>query len=232
MDRGLLTRATEGTDAPTPGYLYLDIAKNAASSPVACQEIATFLTRRLQTKKNHNVKYKCLKVIAKTAESPVTRGQFKRAICQDPTAVAAIKEALNFRGPPDPARGDEIYQRVRTTAKEALDAIYSDTPAAVGGGVSSSYGSSSYAGGGGSGMPAPGGPRKMEGIGNPRFKDPRLEPQGPDLANMTIGELAKEAGSTIVGMIRDPLAKNVDVGQPSHTSRVGSVSEILHETAV
>jgi hypothetical protein len=36
----------------------------------------------------------------------------------------AIKECLQFRGPPDPLRGDEIYRRVRDAAKEALDAIF------------------------------------------------------------------------------------------------------------
>jgi hypothetical protein len=35
-----------------------------------------------------------------------------------------IKECLQFRGPPDPLRGDEIYQRVRDAAQEALDAIF------------------------------------------------------------------------------------------------------------
>lgn len=31
---------------------------------------------------------------------------------------------IEFRGPPDPLRGDEIYRRVRDAAKEALDAIF------------------------------------------------------------------------------------------------------------
>jgi hypothetical protein len=29
-----------------------------------------------------------------------------------------------YKGPPDPLRGDEIYKRVRDAAKEALDAIF------------------------------------------------------------------------------------------------------------
>eukprot|EP00542_Grammatophora_oceanica_P011793 CAMPEP_0194045190 /NCGR_PEP_ID=MMETSP0009_2-20130614/16554_1 /TAXON_ID=210454 /ORGANISM="Grammatophora oceanica, Strain CCMP 410" /LENGTH=125 /DNA_ID=CAMNT_0038689969 /DNA_START=48 /DNA_END=422 /DNA_ORIENTATION=+ len=125
MDRTLLSRATDSSDAPTPGYLYVDIAKNAASSPVACQEMAQYLCRRLQNKQSPNIKFKVLKVICKTAQSPQTRGHFQRAISQDASAVSAIKAALQFRGPMDPARGDEPNQRVRTAAKEALDAIYS-----------------------------------------------------------------------------------------------------------
>ena len=164
MDRTLLARATENSDAPTPGYMYLDIAKNAASNPQTCAEIAKYLTGRLASKNNSNIKYKCLKVIAKTAVSPYLRGQFKRCLSQDPQAMAAIKDATQFRGPPDPVRGDQPYQKVRDAAKEALDAVYSDTPASdpsSGGApfatsVSSSYGPSAGGGGGYGGAP-PGG---------------------------------------------------------------------------
>lgn len=219
MDRQLLNRATDGSDAPTPGYLYLDIAKNASSSPMACQEIATFLTRKLANKQNANIKWKCLKVISKTAES-VGRGQFKRAVAQDQSAVAAIRLATNFRGPPDPVRGDEPYNRVRLAAKECLDIIYSDTPAqteqspyASASQMSNTYGapshqqpSPSYNGGGG-GMPTPGSGRRMEGIGNPMFSDPRLEPQ----PKTNLEAIIKDVGESFVGMIKDPLARNVDV---------------------
>lgn len=245
MDRSLLSRATESTDAPTPGYLYVDIAKNAASSPSACTDIAQYLTRRLSTKQNHNVKYKCLKVIAKTALSPSTRGLFKRCICQDPSMVSAIKEALQFRGPPDPARGDEIYERVRTAARETLDAIYSDTPqqqqqstsqSGFGGGgnmmgsaASASYASSPYASSGGGGGGAGSGARKMEGIGNPMYKDPRLEQPQPG-GNMTVGNIMKEAGETLVGMIKDPLARHVGVANSNvpQYANSGSVSTMTY----
>eukprot|EP00591_Stephanopyxis_turris_P002136 CAMPEP_0195525516 /NCGR_PEP_ID=MMETSP0794_2-20130614/25994_1 /TAXON_ID=515487 /ORGANISM="Stephanopyxis turris, Strain CCMP 815" /LENGTH=813 /DNA_ID=CAMNT_0040655995 /DNA_START=180 /DNA_END=2621 /DNA_ORIENTATION=- len=223
MDRQALSRATESTDSPTPGYLYIDIAKNCAASPVAAREIIQFLTKRLSSKQSHNVKYKCLKVFAQVAHSPVTRGQFKREVCTNQEAVKAIKEALNFRGPPDPLRGDEIYERVRTAAKETLDAIYSDTPTPEpshggggggGGGMSSSYGSSNNYGGpvaGGSG----GGGKTMEGIGNPMFKDPRLEQsQGRGIGKMTLGDVANVAKETVVGMIKDPLARNVNHSPP------------------
>jgi len=226
MDRQLLNRATDGTDAPTPGYMYIDIAKNASSSPMACQEIATFLTRKLANKQNANIKWKCLKVITKTAEA-VSRGQFKRAVAQDQSAVASIRLATNFRGPPDPVRGDEPYNRVRQAAKECLDVIYSDTPTTAdaspyssgGGGMSNTYGApphsqppSSYGGqggggGGGGGMPPGGGGRRMEGIGNPMFSDPRLEPQ----PNNNFEAIIKDVGESFVGMIKDPLARNVDV---------------------
>jgi hypothetical protein len=222
MDRQLLARATENSDAPTPGYMYMDIAKNAASNPAICSDIAKYLTGRLAAKNNPNIKFKCLKVISKTATSPYLRGLFKRCLAQDPQAMAAIKEALQYRGPPDPVRGDQPYERVRTAAKEALDAVYSDTPAESSGApfatsTSASYapsphqqggygGQSSYGGGGGGG----GGGGRIEGIGNPMFKDPRLEPNTGNLGNMSIKDVVKEAKATVVGMIQDPLARNVE----------------------
>jgi hypothetical protein len=227
MDRQLLARATENSDAPTPGYMYLDIAKNAASNPQTCVEIAKYLTGRLASKNNSNVKYKCLKVIAKTALSPYLRGQFKRCLAQDPQAMAAIKDATQFRGPPDPVRGDEPYEKVRNAAKEALDAVYSDTPPSSdpsGGGapyttsLSSSYGHST--GGGYGGVSLPPGGRRMEGIGNPMFKDPRLEPQPQGFGNMTVNDIVSEAKSTVIGIIKDPLARNLDI---QVNNRVGSM---------
>jgi len=209
-NRSALSRATESTDAPTPGYLYIDIAKSAASSPAATRDTLQYLIRRLQNSKNHNVKFKCLKVLQKTAESNFTRGQFKREICLDNDATKAIKACVQFLGIPDPVRGDEIYMRVRTAAKDCLDTIYSDTPSSEG-----MFGSSSNAGlvgasssmgmGGGKSM---GGGNSMEGIGNPMFSDPRLGEE-KTIKNMTVSEVASTFGETIVGMIKDPLAKNV-----------------------
>ena len=224
MDRQLLARATENSDAPTPGYMYLDIAKNAAGNPQTCADIAKYLTGRLASKNNSNVKFKCLKVISKTAVSPYLRGQFKRCLSQDPNAMSAIKDATQFRGPPDPVRGDEPYDKVRKAAKEALDNVYSDTSASdpsMGGGggsfassVSGSYGNPAGAGGGyGGASPGGGGgggPRRMEGIGNPMFKDPRLEPE-QSMANMSMNTIVSEARSTVIGMIKDPLARNSTV---------------------
>ena len=153
MDRNALSRATEATSAPTPGYLYVDISKNAATSPQTSLEIVKYLSRRLTTKSNPNVKHKCLRVLTKVATDPLNRGMFKRAVVQDHEAVAAIKACLTFRGPPDAARGDQPYEQVRQAAKECLDAVYSDTPSSTAG-----------VGGGGGAMGGAGG-MSMQGIG-------------------------------------------------------------------
>ena len=221
-----LQRATESTDAPTPGYLYQDIAKSVASSPVANSETVSYLSKRLTSKGNHNVKYKSLKVIQMVSLNPITRGQFKRVVCQDLTCVAAIKECLNYRGPPDPVHGDELYARVRNQAKETLDAIYSDTPSSEqapynNNSVSSAVSNSGYGNpAAGSAVPPanPGmpGAKKMEGIGNPMFKDPRQQKEPNDLGSMTIGDVLSAAKDGFMGIIKEPFAGkvgNADTGR-------------------
>ena len=218
--RSLLARATEGTDAPTPGYLYVDLAKIATGNPAACQDMSKYLSGRLATKNNSNIKFKCCKVIAKLCEQ-VPRNAFRRCVSQDHEAITAIKEAMNYRGAMDPVRGDEPNNRVRIAAKEALDAVYNEAPSSEmsgggaggygsAGGIPSSYGSAPHAPGGGySGGGAAAGPRRMEGIGNPRYSDPRSDPRyDPD--NPTgIKGVVREAGEIISGMIKDPLARNI-----------------------
>ena len=49
------------------------------------------------------------------------RPEFKKDIGRN---LEPIKECLQFKGPPDPLRGDEIYKRVRDLAKETLEAIF------------------------------------------------------------------------------------------------------------
>ena len=47
MDRSLLSRATDSSEAPTPGYMYNDIAKNAATNPATTVEVAKKLNHQL-----------------------------------------------------------------------------------------------------------------------------------------------------------------------------------------
>jgi hypothetical protein len=173
---------------------------------------------------------KCCKVLAKLCEN-VPRNQFRRVLAQDAQAVSAIKAALQFRGPLDPLQGDAKNEAVRVAAREALDAVYSqaaDTTMAGGGGmggmggmggISSSYGASPHAGGGGG---AAAGGRRMEGIGNPMFADPRLAPAQSSTMPEGLPPALKEAGEIIVGMIRDPLARNVGQQQYQHNMNVPS----------
>jgi hypothetical protein len=224
--RNLLARATEGTDAPTPGYIYIDLAKAATGNPTACQDMAVYLTRRLASKTNPNIKHKCCKVIARLCDD-VPRNGFRRCVAQDHVSVTAIKESMHFRGTPDPVRGDEPNQKVRIAAKECLDAVYREAPMTEpsggggggfsgGGGVPSSYGGPPHGGGGGGGNTLQ---SRMQGIGNPQFTDPRLEANRHE--NHGFSSVVKEAGEVIVGMIKDPLARNIpEVPRHGHSGNL------------
>ncbi|RLN15249.1 hypothetical protein BBJ28_00023805, partial [Nothophytophthora sp. Chile5] len=141
MDKALLTRATSKDDAPTPGYLYGEIARMTQHSYDTCSKVQEFLISRVKNK-HHTVKYKALQVIKHVCREG--RVDFKREMQKH---IPTIKECLQFRGVPDPLKGDEYYRRVRDTAKDCLDAIY-DTDNAPGLG--------------GMGMSA-----RIQGVGNP-----------------------------------------------------------------
>ncbi|EJK69195.1 hypothetical protein THAOC_09579, partial [Thalassiosira oceanica] len=82
MDKNALSRATDSSSAPTPGYLYNDIARSLVT-PMACAETCNYLVGRLGKSSVH-VKRKSLKVLAKVAASPASRGMMKRTVVQNP----------------------------------------------------------------------------------------------------------------------------------------------------
>ncbi|CAH0516814.1 unnamed protein product [Peronospora belbahrii] len=125
MDKAVLTRATSKDDTPTPGYLYGEIARMTQHSYETCNKVQDFLISRVKNK-HHTVKYKALQVIKHVCREG--RVDFKREMQKH---IPTVKECLQFRGVPDPLKGDEYYRRVRESAKECLDAIY-DTDNAPG----------------------------------------------------------------------------------------------------
>ncbi|CAH0490638.1 unnamed protein product [Peronospora farinosa] len=133
MDKALLTRATSKDDTPTPGYLYGEIARMTQHSYETCMKVQDFLIARVKKNKHHTVKYKALQVIKHVCREG--RVDFKREMQKH---IPTIKECLQFRGVPDPLKGDEYYRRVRESAKDCLDAIYDtdNTPGLSGMGMS------------------------------------------------------------------------------------------------
>ena len=102
MDVSMLKDATSVDDSPTPGYMLADIAKQTLSSYTACSALIEFLMKRV-TNTNYNIKYKSLVIIRHVCRTG--RAEFKREMARN---VEPIKECLQFRGPPDVLRGDEI----------------------------------------------------------------------------------------------------------------------------
>jgi hypothetical protein len=204
MDRSALSRATDSTSAPTPGYLYNDIAKTL-TSPQVCTDTLTYLLSRL-AKNNPHIKKKVLKVLSKIVVHPTSRGMMKRTVVHTPIAISAIKDAIAYRGTMDAINGDTFNAEVRDCAKECLEIVYSDagevtttttlsngmlgnSSSSNAGYLGGGYGNNSSNNGGGygapmggaSGLPLPGGSSSkattgsgMQGIGNPMFADPRL----------------------------------------------------------
>ncbi|RLN99679.1 hypothetical protein DYB28_000214 [Aphanomyces astaci] len=127
MDKNVLARATEDSDSPTPGYLYGEIARMTQHSFDTCLKVQEYLIGRLK-KNKPNIKYKALQVIKHICREG--RQEFRREMQKH---VPTVKEALQFRGPPDPLRGDEYYRRVRDAAKDCLDAIFDTNVNAVAG---------------------------------------------------------------------------------------------------
>lgn len=118
MDKGLLNEATSADDTPTPGYMLNEISRLTVANYQACVQLIEFLNARLR-KNNHNVKFKCLMIIKHVCRTG--RADFKKEMGRN---LDPVKDCLQYKGPPDPLRGDEIYKRVRDAAKEALDAIF------------------------------------------------------------------------------------------------------------
>ena len=117
------------------------------SSYTACTQLQEYLVGRL-SKKSHNTKFKALLIIKTVCRTG--RAEFKRDMARN---TDAIKECLQFKGPPDPLRGDEFYRRVRDMAKETLDAIFDSQLPVTTSAVSSRITAFGGGGEGGGGLP-------------------------------------------------------------------------------
>ena len=220
MDKAALTRATDSTSAPTPGYLYNDIAKTL-NTPQACSDTLAFLLSRL-AKNNVHIKRKCLKVLSKICGSPSSRGMMKRCVVQNPSAISAIKEALAYRGIVDAVTGDTYNVEVREAAKECLEVVYSDA-----GEMSSTMTGGGGGLGGGMAMMGGGGMANTTGYGGGGGGAAYGAPMGsgpPGSSGMSSGGTSpsRSSGNRMEG-IGNPMFADPRLSQNNH-SNVGSVA--------
>ncbi|ELR22553.1 Ehepsin, putative [Acanthamoeba castellanii str. Neff] len=151
--RGLVDKATADDDAPTPGYLYNDLAKATFKSLKDCQVVEDQLLTRLTKSVPPAVKLKCLRV----AKHCVLKGEisFKRDLQR---RLGPIRACLECRGPPDPIHGDALYRQIRDEAQELMNAIF-DTEDKARPRMEGTEGAGAPA------LASPGAPRTMGGFG-------------------------------------------------------------------
>lgn len=187
----MLNKATSADEVPTPGYVYTEIARATADINVS-QQVADFLLRKLE-RDNPHVKVKVLKIIKHVCEQG--KPDFRRSVQRKSELV---KSCLQYRGTPDPLKGDSHNKAVRDEAEATVKALFSsdsstnaygfavepakkmtgfgsDTAGDMGGRIGGigSDGHSSFNSFGGPSQSAygggPGGGGGMVGFGNPNF---------------------------------------------------------------
>ena len=122
MARDLVNKATSTSNDPTPGYLYNEIARATLSGYNENRQVVNALVVRTKSR-NHNVKWKALQVIKHVALQGLPT--FKRDILRELSQQGLIQDCLQFTGPPDPLRGEEIYRRVQAAARETMEVLNS-----------------------------------------------------------------------------------------------------------
>ncbi|XP_048411512.1 AP-4 complex accessory subunit Tepsin [Stegostoma tigrinum] len=161
----MLMKATSDDEVPCPGYLFEEIAKISHESVGLCQCLLEYLLERLQSSSCH-VKLKVLKILRHVCNhgSP----QFTLDLRRNATL---IQEVTVFSGPPDVLHGNALYQRVRTTAEDLANLLFSDVlPYQASCNLSSSR---SYLQTGSTGMGScPSSGSAMQGFGNTAGKIP------------------------------------------------------------
>ncbi|XP_078081703.1 AP-4 complex accessory subunit Tepsin isoform X2 [Mustelus asterias] len=116
----MLMKATSDDEVPCPGYLFEEIAKISHESVGLCQCLLEYLLERLQSHSCH-VKLKVLKILRHVCNHGSS--QFTLELRRNATF---IQEVTVFSGPPDLLHGNALYQRVRTTAEDLANLLFSD----------------------------------------------------------------------------------------------------------
>ncbi|GIL49429.1 hypothetical protein Vafri_5766 [Volvox africanus] len=109
---------TAAKEDPSPVYLMDELAEMARGSAESSEKIADRIAKRLQNK-SPVVKFKALRLIRHLVNKGCA--QFQRTMQRH---ASLIREHMQFKGEPDPFKGDTPNQRVRDAAKEASEALF------------------------------------------------------------------------------------------------------------
>jgi len=115
--KSLVNKATTDDRNPPSGYLLKELSSRTLSIS-ECQTIEDLVVKKLSKNKPY-VKYKALRIVKFLCEngSPNWRRAWQRN-------TDKLRDAQQFRGPPDPIYGDAPYQQVRKAAKDAMQAVF------------------------------------------------------------------------------------------------------------
>lgn len=121
MNKSEFKKAVADNEAPTPGYLYRDMASWTFVDYATQLQLIKALFDKLQTKSSTFVLYKALHLIKVLCET----GQegFQKEL-QLGKYTNVVKNFTTYRGPLDARYGDSWNEKVRREAQAALDAIF------------------------------------------------------------------------------------------------------------
>jgi len=115
--KSLVNKASTDDRNPPSGYLLKELSSRTMSIQ-ECQTIEDLVIKKLAKNKPY-IKYKALRIVKYLCEngSPNWRRAWQRN-------TDKLRDAQQFRGPPDPIYGDAPYQQVRKAAKDAMQAVF------------------------------------------------------------------------------------------------------------
>jgi hypothetical protein len=121
MNKSEFKKAVADNEAPTPGYLYRDIASWTFVDYATQLQLIKALFDKLQMKNSAFVLHKTLHLIKVLCET----GQegFQKEL-QLSKYTSVVKDFTTYRGPLDIKYGDSWNERVRCEARAALEAVF------------------------------------------------------------------------------------------------------------
>ncbi|EKF32801.1 hypothetical protein MOQ_003343 [Trypanosoma cruzi marinkellei] len=121
MDRSLFKRAVVDNEEPTPGYIYREMAQWTFKDYNTQMKFIDALFDKLKSNTGVHALYKVLRIIKTMCETG--HSDFQRELKKN-SRTEILKTFANYRGKPDLKYGDSLNEKVRQSAREAIEAIF------------------------------------------------------------------------------------------------------------
>ncbi|EAN77712.1 hypothetical protein, conserved [Trypanosoma brucei brucei TREU927] len=123
MDWALFSRAVEDSDEPTPAYIYREVARWTMHDLRLQRKLIDALFTELNTTSSPRVMCKVLRIIKAVCE--MGHDGFQQEV-QKGSRVAVVKRFVSHGAVPGNAQHSQLCEKVRQTAREAMEAIFGD----------------------------------------------------------------------------------------------------------